>query len=62
MKDKKSDEIVKVTMVLTEEQRDWFKEEARQKHAGNMSHLFRSILDKRYKMKSHVTRRGRNND
>ena len=51
-------DLGRVTFVITEEQKELLIKEAKQSHAGNMSHLFRQMLDKRYKLNSIVKRQG----
>jgi len=56
--DKQSRELGRVSFVLTEEQRVLLLKEAMENHAGNMSHLFRRILNDRYKLDKTVKRQG----
>ncbi len=48
----------RVSLMLTTQQRELFVKEAVDNHAGNMSFLFRKILDSRYKLNSKVKRQG----
>jgi hypothetical protein len=55
---KRNQSLERVCVILTDEQRELFVKEAVEKHAGNMSHLFREILDQRYKLNTTVKRQG----